>query len=119
MKLHKTASGKQIIKVSRKEWQAIGKKAGWIKKSQVIPDDGFADGGEPYTDEEMDIADDNIHRRREVRVIYDDGATTMTAINGTKQEIRDYYMKNIWTFEPDPESGVEVQKRAVNVEFLV
>jgi len=27
------------------------------KQSQVIPDDGYADGGEPYTDEEMDLMD--------------------------------------------------------------
>jgi len=26
-----------------------------LKISQIIPDDGFADGGEPYTDDEMDL----------------------------------------------------------------
>lgn len=25
------------------------------KKAQIIPDDGYADGGEPYTEEEMDL----------------------------------------------------------------
>lgn len=30
------------------------------KESQIIPDDGFADGGEPYTDEEMDLFDKQI-----------------------------------------------------------
>ena len=34
MKLLKTASGKQTIKISYKEWTSIGKKAGWIKKAQ-------------------------------------------------------------------------------------
>lgn len=43
------------IKISKSQWQLIGKKAGWIKEAQVIPDDGYADGGEPYTDEEMDL----------------------------------------------------------------
>jgi hypothetical protein len=33
MKLVKTASGKQTIKISKKEWQSIGKKAGWMKKA--------------------------------------------------------------------------------------
>lgn len=42
------------IKISKSQWEGIGKKAGWIK-AQVIPDDGYADGGEPYTDEELDI----------------------------------------------------------------
>jgi hypothetical protein len=31
MKLVKTASGKKTIKMSKKEWQAIGKKAGWMR----------------------------------------------------------------------------------------
>jgi len=34
MKIVKTASGKKTIKMSRKEWTAIGKKAGWMKKFQ-------------------------------------------------------------------------------------
>jgi len=33
MKLIKTASGKQKIKISKREWQSIGKKAGWMKKA--------------------------------------------------------------------------------------
>jgi hypothetical protein len=37
MKITKIASGKQIIKISKKEWINIGKKAGWIKTSQVDP----------------------------------------------------------------------------------
>jgi len=35
MKLIKTASGKQTIKLSKKEWQSIGKKAAWIKKEAM------------------------------------------------------------------------------------
>ena len=31
MKITKTASGKQIVKISKSEWQNIGKKQGWIK----------------------------------------------------------------------------------------
>ena len=33
MKLVKTASGKQTIKMSKSEWQSIGKTAGWMGKS--------------------------------------------------------------------------------------
>ena len=36
MRLVKTASGKQTIKMSKKEWQSIGKKAGWIKMAQGL-----------------------------------------------------------------------------------
>jgi len=35
MKFIKTASGKQSLKMSRKEWENIGKKAGWIKKADM------------------------------------------------------------------------------------
>lgn len=35
MKLRKTASGKQTIKMSRKEWLGIGKMAKWIDKSTL------------------------------------------------------------------------------------
>ena len=34
MKLIKTASGKKKLKISRKEWTSIGKKAGWMKIAQ-------------------------------------------------------------------------------------
>ena len=35
MKIIKTASGKQTIKISKSEWTSIGKKAGWIKNAQT------------------------------------------------------------------------------------
>ncbi len=43
MKIVKTASGKQTIKISKKEWTSIGKKAGWMKmasssREEVIQD---------------------------------------------------------------------------------
>jgi hypothetical protein len=43
------------IKLSKSQWEQAGISAGWMKTSQIIPDDGFADGGERYTDEEMDL----------------------------------------------------------------
>lgn len=36
MKITRTASGKKTLKISQKEWQAIGKKAGWAKSAQTI-----------------------------------------------------------------------------------
>ena len=38
MKISKTASGKTQIKISEKEWTAIGKKAGWFSDKNEIPD---------------------------------------------------------------------------------
>lgn len=45
------------IHLSKTQWEHIGKTAGWMKESQIIPDDGFADGGEPYTQDEIDFID--------------------------------------------------------------
>ena len=42
MKLVKTASGKQTIKMSKKEWKDIGKKAGWMKEAQQTDDEIWA-----------------------------------------------------------------------------
>ena len=51
MKLVKTASGKKTIKMSKSEWQSIGKKAGWMRKAQVngAPAVGAPAGGSPTT----------------------------------------------------------------------
>ena len=101
------------IKLSRSQWEKIGKKAGWMKVA-VIPDEGYADGGEPYTDEEMDLmAKDDESRKRTVKVTFNDGDTLVTGINGTKQEIRDYYMKH--EFVKQDETTMHY---GVKVEFL-
>ena len=39
MKIVKTASGKKTIRMSKKEWQSIGKKAGWVKKADKWEDE--------------------------------------------------------------------------------
>ena len=57
------------IKMSKKSWEEIGKKAGWISKVAVIQDDGRSDGGEPYTDDEMDLIE------KEERVSFTFGTT--------------------------------------------
>ena len=45
MKVIKTASGKKQIKISRKEWDSIGKKAGW--DAVVEGDEGTVIKGTP------------------------------------------------------------------------
>jgi len=40
MKIVKTASGKKTVKMSKSEWQSIGKTAGWMRKAE---DDGIKD----------------------------------------------------------------------------
>ena len=37
LKIAKNQNGKDIIKISKKDWELIGIKAGWIKESQGIP----------------------------------------------------------------------------------
>ena len=39
MKIIKTASGKSKVKMSKKEWTDMGKKAGWMKKAQETDED--------------------------------------------------------------------------------
>jgi hypothetical protein len=39
MKLVKTASGEKSIKISKKEWQSIGKPAGWMETAQPAPNE--------------------------------------------------------------------------------
>jgi len=41
MKLVKMASGKSVIKMSKSEWQSIGKKAGWLKEAKKPCWDGY------------------------------------------------------------------------------
>jgi len=57
MKIIKTASGKNRIKVSHKEWLQIGRKAGWIKKKAGLSyehniENGLYEGNESYDDYE-------------------------------------------------------------------
>jgi hypothetical protein len=57
------------IKISKSQWEKIGKKAGWMKTAQIINDDGFADGGARYTDEEMDLMERQDKRDEEIKRI--------------------------------------------------
>jgi hypothetical protein len=56
----------------------------------------------------------NPPQRRSIRVHYEDGNVVPTEINGTEEEINDYYVGKYFNF------GVEDDKmvKAVRVEFL-
>ena len=43
MKLVKTANGKTAVKMSQKEWEDLGKKAGWMKVEAEKDEDGWPD----------------------------------------------------------------------------
>lgn len=87
------------IKISREQWNRIGKIAGWAE----TPANSI------LTMEE----DAERSRARTVRVTFDDGDIVITGINGTKQSILDYYMKREFTKQDE-----NTKMHAVNVEFL-
>lgn len=136
------------IKLSKSQWESIGKKSGWMKVAEEIsPKDLYnkllQDGKSPQTAalEVLDILtngafaaveepkrteminsvinkfcdnnDDNVSRRRSVKVTFDDGDVVRTDINGTKKEVEDYYMKNEFV-----KSDEKTMRRGVLVEFL-
>ena len=59
------------------------------------------------------LDDDNISRRRTVKVTMSDGDTITTGINGTKKEIEDYYLKNWFTKQDE-----NTRTRGIKVDFL-
>lgn len=58
----------------------MGKKAGWMKKA-VINDDGIADGGTPYTDEEMDLIQKKEEEKAKVQRIKDEVSKIVNDFN--------------------------------------
>jgi len=116
------------ITISRYQWEAMGKQAGWIKGSG----NGMMPGQTPYTPEELNTlhkmvgdaaegdqgeafdkenSDDMTSRRRSIRVTMSDGDVIETEINGTKKEIIDYYKKNefVKADEKTMHHGVKIQ----------
>jgi DNA-directed RNA polymerase subunit RPC12/RpoP len=55
--------------------------------------------------------------RRSVRVHYSDGSISQTEINGTKQEVTDYFVGKTFTYE-DQSTGKEKTKKAIKVDFF-
>jgi hypothetical protein len=61
-----------------------------------------------------DVSDDATSRRRTVKVTFDDGNTITTDINGTKQEIEDYYIGQVFNHGMEEDDLVY----GTSVEFL-
>jgi len=57
MKLIKNASGKTQLKLSKSEWQKIGKEQGWTKKGQGTIPEGW-DGEGAITPKDLQPIDD-------------------------------------------------------------
>jgi hypothetical protein len=64
------------IIISKSQWEEAGKKAGWMRNA-VIRGDGYADGGSPYTNEEMDLMEGQDKKANEIKRIKDEIAKTV------------------------------------------
>lgn len=75
------------IKLSKSQWEAVGQKAGWLKQAQSL-----ITPTAPTSPTSGTGSDDDVHRRRNVKVTFSDGDYLETSANGTKNEILRYYM---------------------------
>jgi len=62
------------IIISKSQWQEIGVRGGWMKTA-ILKSDGYADGGEPYTDEEMDLMQKQDAEKQGQRLTFTLGTT--------------------------------------------
>jgi hypothetical protein len=53
-----------------------------------------------------------------IRVTFSDGNTIETSINGTDEEIRQYYLGNLFNFGDTDEHPADNMQAAVDVTFL-
>lgn len=121
------------IKLSKSQWEIIGKKTGWMKQAQFV--EKMMPGQTPYTSEEKSKLNDLVSDAaqgdpgeqnetdldpykalRTIEVIYDKGPSTITNINGTKKSIREYYMKNNMPTDYDYNKPDAV-RRVVDIKF--
>ena len=77
MKIIKTASGKKKIKMSRKEWQSIGKKAGWD-----LPDPSWHSGPD-YKPSNMEDIEEQI--KKAIPFVEGDTETEITDLNNPER----------------------------------
>lgn len=143
----KKAGGKMKIKISKRQWEQIGKIAQW--EFDHRDPKNYAPGETPYTDEQyakhrklitdalkgdpgemseeqvlkeqsLDGKDDDVSRRRIVKVTFSDGDHLTTWINGTVPEIKRYYMP-YGNRGPDQDydgAHPDRVRHVVSVEFL-
>jgi len=155
------------IKISKSQWEGIGKKAGWIKLAMthkeiangkglarpcsvhdlITVDEGLQcgnclalsrDHGQTWEENDNKVAarqrvtkpqniidvpkkvDDEVPKRRVVKITFSDGDTITTWINGTKKDILKYYLP-YGNRGPDQDYDTahpERVRHAINVEFL-
>lgn len=55
--------------------------------------------------------------RKTVKVTFENGDTIVTDINGSEEEVRDYYMNNYFNLTP-PSSKEEPMTKGKTVEFI-
>jgi hypothetical protein len=115
-----------LVNLSKSQWEAIGKEAGWIKMANY--EEKMMPGQSPYTQEEKGLVnslvsdaahndpgevseDDEISRKRSVVVTMSDGDEINTEINGTKKEVTDYYLNHdfIKADEVSTHRGIDVK----------
>ena len=114
-----TANGKQGLKMSKSEWEGIGKKAGWMDpisereaKEKALRHERTRDPVAEDVNQSLN-GDDGYKAMRYIRVTFDDGEVLETQINGTKAEIKEYYLTNDFT-----KSDEKTSNRGIKVEFL-
>jgi len=77
MKIIKTASGKKQIKISKSEWESIGKKAGWTKEAQS--------GSIRYRQPESDGA--HLYAYPKIKEFFDSAKTELVTIDSVADDI--------------------------------
>ncbi len=123
------------IKISKSQWEQVGKKAGWMKQSQFK--DKMMPGQTPYTTEEkaklyslvgdaakgdqgeeFDDIDPYI-KMRPIRITFDNGDVIETTISGTKKDIQEYYFPNGKSVATDYDPNrPDALRRPKQIQFL-
>ena len=116
------------IKLSKAQWSKIGKTAGWLPEQDenratedALRNERTQSPVAKDIRKDLNIdSDDEVSRRRSVKVTFSDGDTISTWINGTKKEIIKYYLP-YGDRGPDQDydnAHPEKVRHAVGVEFL-
>lgn len=114
MKIEKTASGKQGLKITQAEWEAIGKKAGWLKTAategyktklqpyKTSPTDPFGEMGGPISPQASEEWSVNFPRfDGPTPLITGKGATPEAAVEDLKRKSQENQVALAWFDEID------------------
>lgn len=112
------------ITLSKSQWEEMGKVAGWNPYGKGGDlESGFDDimKKEPVSDpgEAALRENDNVSRRRHIKVNYSDGDFAYTEVNGTVADIRKYYLHPSNNVPQDYDMAHPEKTRTVtSVEFI-